>query len=69
MLFMFLLTANLVKTSHILTGKFFIFIKNVLKQTLNSFNTNLSEKSEKQLPSKANFRTSWSLDFPNFRLK
>ena len=44
MLFMFLLTANLVKTSHILTGKFFIFIKNVLKQTLNSFNTNLSEK-------------------------
>ena len=36
---MFLLTAPIVKNSHILAGIYFIFLKNVLDQTLKSFNT------------------------------
>ena len=39
LLSMFLLTAKLVKNSHILAKIFFIFLNNVLKQTRNSFNT------------------------------
>ena len=38
-LFMFLLTTIFVKNSHILARIFFIFLKNVLKQTWISFNT------------------------------
>ena len=38
---MFLLTAKLVKNSHIQARIFFIFLKDVLKQTWNSFNTKL----------------------------
>ena len=39
LLFKFVLTAKLVKNIYILGGIFVIFLKNVLKQTLNSFNT------------------------------
>ena len=38
-LFMFLIKVKLVKNSHIYGCIFFIFLKNVLKQTQNSFNT------------------------------
>ena len=38
-LFMFLLTAKFVKNSHIQSRTFFIFLKNVLKQIWNYFNT------------------------------
>ena len=43
---MSLLTALIVKNGHIFTGTYFIFLKNVLKQTRKSFNTkfNISEK-------------------------
>ena len=37
--FIFLLTTNFVKTSHIQTKKFLIFLKNILNQTWNAFNT------------------------------
>ena len=39
--FMFLSAVNLVKNSHIYGSIFFIFLENVLKQTWNSFNTNI----------------------------
>ena len=37
---MFLLTTVLVKNDHIKVRTFFIFIENVLNQTLNAFNAN-----------------------------
>ena len=40
LLFMFLLTTVLVKNDHIKVRTFFIFIENVLNQTLNAFNAN-----------------------------
>ena len=39
LLFMFLLTTNFVKNSHMLSRIFFIFLKTVLNQTSNAFNT------------------------------
>ena len=36
---MFFLTTNFVKNSHILAGIFFMFLKDVLNQTWNAFNT------------------------------
>ena len=41
LLFMFLLTAKLVKDSHIYPTILFIFLQNVLKQTCSSFNSKL----------------------------
>ena len=43
-LFMFLLTTKLVKNSDISARIFFIFLKNVFKQTWNSFNTKFEPK-------------------------
>ena len=41
---MSLLTAKFVKNSHILDGNYFFFLKNVLKQSWNSFNTKFQPK-------------------------
>ena len=55
---MFLLTAKLVKNSHIYARIFFIFLKNVLKQIWTFFSQIQAsvKRSKKQLPSKLNFR-------------
>ena len=47
-LFMFLLTTKLVKNSDISARIFFIFLKNVFKQTGNSFNTNFQPQWKDQ---------------------
>ena len=63
LLFMLLLTTKFVKNSQILPRIFFIFLKNVLKQTWNSFNTKFQlsfnnqisvKRLRKKLLSKAN---------------
>ena len=44
LLFMSLLTAFIVKNSHILAGIYFIFLKKVLEQTWKAFNTKFGHK-------------------------
>ena len=71
-LFMFLLTIKKAKNSPIDTTIFSIFLINVLEQTWNSFNTKSIthwKRSEKQLPSMANFRTGLPLNWSKFRRK
>ena len=61
---MTLLRAKFVKNSVIWARIYFIFLKNVLKQTWTSV-----KSSEKQLPNKFNFGTVLLLNCSNFRLK
>ena len=48
LLFMYLLTARFVKSSHIQARILFVFLKNDLKQTLNSFNIKFQPHSKYQ---------------------
>ena len=45
---MFLLTALIIKNSHILVGIYFIFQKNILDQTWKAFNTKFEKISVKR---------------------
>ena len=70
LLFMFLLTSKFVRNSHIEVRIFFIFLKNILKQTSNSFNTKFQPPWKDWKSSyKVNFRTFLPLSCSNFRLK
>ena len=71
LLFISFLTANFNKNSHFWYIIYFLFLKNVLEQTWNSFmtNFNLSEKIERLLLSKANFHPFLQLNCSNFRSK
>ena len=69
LLFISFLTANFNKNSHVWYRIYFLFLKNVLKQTWSSFmtNFNLSEKIERLLLSKANFHPFLQLNCSNFK--
>ena len=55
LLFMFLITTTFVKNSHISGRILFIFLKNVLDQTRNAFNTKFSVQTSSQRIYETNF--------------
>ena len=68
---MTLLTALVVKNSHIQAGIYFIFLNKCPKTNLKVFQYQISttvKRSEKHLASKANFNTFLQLSCSNFRL-
>ena len=71
LLFMSLLPTKFVKNSHIWGKIYFIFLKNMLKQTRNSFNQISSSVKSllKQLPAKTNFSSIFRLNCSNSRSK
>ena len=72
LLFMPLLTAPIVKNSHILTEVYFIFLKKRPGANLKAFSYRIwtsVKRSEKELSSKTKFGTFWQISCPNFRLK
>ena len=72
LLFMYSLTVKLVKNNHVLARIFFIFLKNVLKQTGNFFNT-MFQPQWKDWKNNSQLRQILGLflpiNSPNFRLK
>ena len=65
---MSLLTVPIVTNSHIEAGSYFIFLKNVLKQTANSFDKKFGLNQNIGKASKASLSTFLQLNFCNFKL-